>query len=147
MKQMIREIDRFIDKYNKPLTHEQIIAVIYNAFCMIIFLLPIIPEIIGVGLYSLKNTLFNLTTVIVSITLIVLNIRKTRKLKLNIYDILLIIYLMLVTLSTIFAKYGVVDAILGLNGRGEGLVTIFSYAATFLIFLRGYKYMAASFCK
>lgn len=134
----MNKIEEWIKKYDKPLTHEQIVGVIYNAFCIIIFLFPITPEIIGFGIYSLKNTFFNAITIVTSITLLILN---RKEFKLNLYDKILSVYLLLVVLSSIFTKYGVIEAILGTNGRGEGLITIFSYIATFVIFTKGYKYI------
>ena len=40
---------------------------------MTIFLSPAIPEIINVGIYSLKNTLFNIATIITSILYLLIN--------------------------------------------------------------------------
>ena len=45
-----------LENYDKPLTKEQLEKIIYNIFCVAIFLAPIIPEVIGFGIYSLRNT-------------------------------------------------------------------------------------------
>ena len=136
----MKKLNQIMEDLNKPLTKEQIEKVIYNFFCIAIMLLPIIPEKFGYAIYSLKNTIFNMVTIITSIALLILNIKST-KVKLNIYDILVAIYLILVALSTIFSKYGIREGILGENGRGEGFTTIFSYIATFVICLKGYKHI------
>lgn len=134
----MEEFKRLLEEYNKPLTKEQLEKIIYNIFCIIIFSAPIIPEAIGFGIYSLKNTIFIFSTIITSLVLTIMN---RKNLKTNVYDKLLIAYMALVLLSTIFTKFGIVECIFGTNGRGEGLLTIFSYVATFVIFSRGYKHM------
>lgn len=134
----MKEFKRLLEEYSKPLTEEQLENIIYNIFCIIIFAAPIIPEAIGFGIYSLKNTIFIFSTIITSLVLVIIN---RKNIKTNVYDKLLIAYMILVILSTIFTKFGIVKCILGTNGRGEGLLTIFSYIATFVIFSRGYKHM------
>ncbi len=136
----MKKFKKITEELNKSLTKEQIEKVIYNLFCFVIFLLPIIPEKFGYAIYSLKNTIFNMFTIMTALSLLILNIKNT-KYKFNVYDILVGVYLILVAVSTIFSKYGIRECILGENGRGEGVVTIFSYMATFLICMRGYKYI------
>ena len=140
----MEKIRQFLERYDKPLTKEQLEKIVYNIFCVLIFITPVIPETIGFGLYSLKATIFNITTIMISISLIVINRNNIKNKKINLYDILLIIYMLLVVFSTIFSKYGIMKCILGSNGRGEGLLTIFSYGITFVIFSRGYKQMGAT---
>lgn len=134
------EINAFIEKYNKPLSLEEIKKVIYNVFAIIIFLMPIVPEIVGMGIYSLKNTILNLATFSTSIVLLIIKLRQ-RDFKINIYDILLVIYMVLVAISCFTSEFGLLKNILGTNGRGEGLITIASYSITFVIFCHGYRYL------
>jgi len=131
-----------VKEWNKPLTKEQLEKMIYNLFCIIIFIMPVIPEKIGMGIYSLKNTIFNMLVITTAVSLAIINRKIT---KINIYDVLVIIYLFLVALSTVFSKYGVLNCILGKNGRGEGFVTICSYLTTFVICIRGYRYIQKTF--
>lgn len=138
MSSAMEEIKELIDKYSKPLSREDITKIIYKLYCVVILLLPVIPEIIGVGVYSVKATVFNFFTILTFLLLMIINIKS---LKPNMYDGILLVYLILVILSTIFTKFGVLNCVLGTNGRGEGLITIFSYAMTFYIFTKGYKYM------
>lgn len=130
-----------LENYDKPLTKEQLEKIIFNIFCIAIFLTPIIPEVIGFGIYSLRNTIFIFITTMVTISLLVINWKNIKIKKLNIYDKLLIVYAILILLSTIFTKYGFVECIFGTNGRGEGLITLFSYLISFVIFSRGYDKM------
>lgn len=126
-------------KLKKEITDEDTKKIIYNVFAYILFTIPLIPEIIGFGVYSLKNTLFNILVIFTSILLLIFSYKD--KVKLNIFEKIIGIYLILVTISCFLTKYGVVNTILGLNGRGEGLITIYSYVVTFIIFLRGYDKM------
>lgn len=119
-------------------------VVIYNIFCAMIFISPILPEDIGIGLYSLRNTLFNLITIATLVILAIVDI-KDRKFKYTIYDFLVGCYLLLGIASSIASKYGFVQCILGTNGRGEGLLTIFSYLVTFTICTKGYPYIKKTF--
>lgn len=134
-------LKELLQNYNKPLTKEELEKIIYNIFCAAIFLAPVIPELIGYGIYSLKNTIFIFVTIATIISLFIINRKDIKNIKINIYDKLLIAYIILVIFSTIFSKFGIVECILGTNGRGEGLITIFCYIATFIIFSRGYKQM------
>lgn len=127
-----------LQELNNPLSKEQLEKIIYGIFCIITFLMPAIPELLGFGIYSLKNTIFIFSTLTTALALVIIN---RKNIKLNIYDLFLSIYLILVILSTLFSKQGVIECILGTNGRGEGLLTIGSYLATFVIFSRGYKKM------
>jgi len=103
-------------------------------------LMPIVPEIMHYSLYSMKCTMFIGITIMTSIILLGITI-KEKKLKFTFLDYMLVIYLLLVGISTIFTKHGVLNAVLGKNGRGEGLLTIFCYGVTFVIFSKGYKYI------
>jgi len=141
---MKKKKEKAID-WTSQLTNEQLEKIIYNLFCTIIFLMPVIPEKIGYAIYSLKNTMFNVVTIMAVFSLTVINIKKITKLKINIYDILSIIYLILITLSTLTSNYGIRNCVFGTNGRGEGLLTIFSYMATFIICMKGYKYINKTF--
>lgn len=134
----MEEIKRLLIDCDKPLEKEQLEKIIYNIFCVIIFAAPIIPEILDFGIYSLKNTIFNFSTIITAISLLVIN---RKNIKINLYDGILMGYLALVILSTFLTEHGIVECILGTNGRGEGLITILSYVVTFVIFSRGYKHM------
>ena len=138
MKNIKNKIDKELEVWERPLNKAELEKIIYNLFCIIIFITPIFSDIIGFGIYSLKSTIFNLTTMATTISLLVIN---RKNLKINIYDGLLLGYLLLVILSTLLTKYGMVECILGTNGRGEGLITMCSYVGTFIIFSRGYKYM------
>ncbi|MBQ8043142.1 MAG: O-antigen ligase family protein [Clostridia bacterium] len=140
----MEKTNKLLEELNKPLSKQQLENIIYNLFCIIIFLMPVIPEKIGMGIYSLKNTIFNMVTIMTAISLAVVNI-KDLKFKLNVYYILVIIYLILVGLSTVFSKHGITECILGTNGRGEGLLTIFSYLVTFVICTKGYPYIKKTF--
>lgn len=137
---MEERLEQMLDGLNKPVTKEVLEKLIYCMFCFAIFITPVIPEVKRIGIYSLKATLFNFATIFTTISLLIINIKKI-KFKFNIYNILMVTYLVLVVLSTIFTKYGIVDCILGKNGRGEGLITIFSYIMTLVIFSKGVKYM------
>lgn len=119
-------------------------VVIYNIFCAMIFISPILPEDIGIGLYSLRNTLFNLITIVTLVILVIVDI-KDKKFKYTIYDFLVGCYLLLGIASSIASKYGFAQCILGTNGRGEGLLTIFSYLVTFTICTKGYPYIKKTF--
>lgn len=128
-----------IKKLTKEITDKDAKKIIYNVFAYMLFTIPLIPEIIGFGIYSLKNTIFNTLVIFTAILLLMFSYKD--KVKLNMYEKILGIYLILVTVSCFLTKHGVVNTLLGLNGRGEGLITIYSYAMTFIIFLRGYKDM------
>ena len=147
MKKIFNLLEVKLDQLNKPLTKEQLETFVYSLFCAIIFITPVFKDVYNIGMYSLKTTIFNLTTIITSVALIIINkekiriLKNIRDIKLNIYSILLVVYLLLVTLSTIFTKCGIMECILGTNGRGEGTITIFSYIATFIIFCKGYTKM------
>ena len=69
------------------------------------------------------------------------NTNYNQKNKINIFEIILGIYFLFVVLSCIFTKYGILNCIFGANGRGEGVITIFSYIATLILFSRGFKYI------
>ena len=130
------------NKLTKEITNEDAKKIIYNVFAYMLFTIPLIPEVIGFGVYSLKNTLFNILVIFTAILLFIFSYKD--KVKLNIFEKIIGIYLVLVTVSCFLTKYGVVNTILGLNGRGEGLITIYSYVITFIIFLRGYDKMKNS---
>ena len=138
----MKKINKLMDDLNKPLSREQLEKIIYNVFSVFIFLSPIISDQIGFGIYSLKYTLFNLITIITTIGLL---ITSSSFKKLNKYDFILGVYLILVILSTLFTSFGIDKCILGTNGRGEGLITIISYIATFTIFAKGYSYIPKNF--
>lgn len=134
----------------KDISIQVIKEYIFKIFAIVIFLLPAIPEIIGYGIYSLKCTLFNLTTLLTAFLLLLISIyqhfkpdkkERNSKFKLNVFDIFLGIYFVLVVISCFFSKYGILECIFGLNGRGEGVLTIFSYIATLMIFAKGFKYI------
>lgn len=69
------------------------------------------------------------------------NTNYNKKIKPNVFEIILGIYFLFVVLSCIFTKYGILNCIFGANGRGEGVITIFSYIATLILFSRGFKYI------
>lgn len=69
------------------------------------------------------------------------NTNYNQKIKPNVFEIILGIYFLFVVLSCIFTKYGILNCIFGANGRGEGVITIFSYIATLILFSRGFKYI------
>lgn len=138
----MEKIKQFLEKCDQPLTEEQLKRIIYNVFCIFIFLSPIIPDQLGFGIYSLKYTVFNITVIMTSFLLFIIN---RKDLKINVYDIILVIYFLFVVLSTIFTQYNIGKCILGTNGRGEGLITIFSYIATFIICSKGYKYIIKNY--
>ena len=125
---------------DKELDIEELKRIIYTIFCVIIFALPVVKEIYNTALYSLKCSIFNFATIITLVVLMIISI-KERKIKPNKYDTLFIIYGLIVTLSTLFTKYGIIDSILGNNGRGEGLLTICCYISTAVIFSKGFKYI------
>ena len=112
---------------------------ICNIYVIIIMIMPIIPEILGFGFYSLKQTIFVTSTIITAIILLGIEI-KEKQFKITVLEILCGIYILLVIIATIFAKYGVINAIFGTNGRGEGTILILTYIVTFLIFSKCYKY-------
>lgn len=116
---------------------------IYNIYILILMGLPVIPEILGYGFYSLKQTLFVISTVVVSGIILFLKI-KEKHFNMTILDILSCTYLLFVILATIFAKHGRINAILGTNGRGEGTILILTYIVTFVLFSKGYKYIKQS---
>lgn len=141
----MEKLKEIMNDLNNPLEKEQLEKIIYNLFLVIIFIMPIIPEKIGMGIYSLKNTIFNMSVITTAVSLTILNIKNIRSYKLTIYDTLVIAYLILVVLSGVFSKYGFIECILGTNGRGEGVLTIFSYLLTFVICKNGYKYLTKTF--
>lgn len=112
---------------------------IYNMYGIIIMMMPLIPEILSFGFYSLKQTLFIISTIIISVILLCVAVKE--KMKFTFLDVILGIYLLFVGIATLLAKYGVLNAILGKNGRGEGLILIICYSLTFIIFSKGYKYI------
>lgn len=131
---------------------ETVKSYIFKVFAILIFLLPAIPEITGYGIYSLKCTLFNLITFITTILVLGIsiyekfvnkknNISYKTNIKPNIFEIFLGIYFLFVILSCIFTKYGIINCIFGANGRGEGVLTIFSYIVTLIIFSREFKHI------
>ncbi len=69
------------------------------------------------------------------------NTNYNQKIKPNVFEIILGIYFLFVVLSCIFTKYGILNCIFGINGRGEGVITIFSYIVTLILFSRGFKYI------
>lgn len=127
------------EKLKAKITVEDAKELVCKIFAYILFSFPLVPENIGYGIYSLKNTLFNF--LVVATSLIILAISYKEKVKLNIYEKILGIYVILVTISCILSRYGLINAILGTNGRGEGLITIINYIITFIIFARNYKHM------
>ena len=90
-----------------------------------------------------KNTIFNLTTFSVVIVLGIIGVVQ-RNFKINVYSILTGIYVILVTVSCFMSEFGLKNNMWGNCGRGEGLVTIFSYIITFLIFTHNYKCLKKS---
>lgn len=136
----MEEIEKLIEKYNKPLDKESLKKALYNIFCIMILILPILPETIGLGIYSLRNTIFNGITIVATLTLGIIGIREKNK-SVTIYEILLSIYFVLIVVSAATSKYGFWNCFLGANGRGEGILTNFSYFMTFVIILKGYKYL------
>lgn len=137
----MNSLKEILNDLDKPLTKEQLEKIIYNIFCIVIFITPIFSDIDGYGIYSLKATILNFTTIIAATSLLIINFKDIRSVKLTCYEILLISYLFFVILSTIFTEYGVIECLTGKNGRGEGLIIIFSYFITLIIFSKGYKYM------
>lgn len=137
----MEELRNILENYDKPLTKGQLKKIIYNIFCIAILFAPVIPEAIGFGIYSLRNTIFILVTVITSLALVIINRKELKNIKFTIYEKLLIAYVVLIILSAIFSEFGIIECILGSNGRGEGVITLFCYVATFVIFLRGYREM------
>ncbi len=125
-------------------SNEGLRKLIYNIFCTLIFLLPVLPEFVRIGVYSLKNTLFNLTTITTLVILAILDI-KEKKFKFTFYDFITSAYLVLVVISTIASKFGFMNCVLGTYGRGEGLLTIFSYIVTFTICYKGYPYIEKTY--
>ena len=134
MKDFIKKISEIkaLD-FNVKVTHEDLRCVIYYVYCLVVFLSPVIPEAIGYGIYSLKNTLFILLTFLSVMFLVILDIIEKKKIKLNAFEILLIIYGVITFISAFFSDYGFVKCMLGTNGRGEGVITILSYVAAFVI--------------
>ena len=124
---------------NMKVSAEDLRSVVYFVYIFAVFLTPIIPETVGYGLYSLKNTLTVLLTFFSAATLVAIDIKQRKKIKLNIFEILLIIYIVLVFISAIFSNYGFVKCILGTNGRGEGVITILSYILAFMISTRAFS--------
>lgn len=106
-------------------------------------MLPVIPEAGKYAVESRKWMLYNSITIIAAIALLIINI-VDKKFKLNKYDGLLIIYLVLVGISTVLTKFDIWKALTGENGRGEGLLTITNYVITFIIFSKGYKRLKGS---
>ncbi len=130
--------EEVLKQLNQPVTKEQLEKIVYSIFCIIIFITPFFKDTRGMAIYSLWNTIFIIVTATVAITLLILNYKK---IKINIYHILFAVYLLLVALSTMFTEHGIVECILGTNGRGEGLITIICYVLTFIIFANGHKQM------
>ena len=113
---------------------------IYNIYVIILMGLPIIPEILDFGFYSLKETVFVISTIVTAGILLFATL-KGRKFNITTLDIIAMIYLLFVIVATILAKYGVINAMLGTNGRGEGAILILIYIITFAIFSKGYEYV------
>jgi hypothetical protein len=91
--------------------NENVKEKVLNLFAIIIFLLPIVPEILDMGIYSIKATIILITTFLTEGILFFIAL-KDKSIKITCLDIILLIYLFWITLSTIFANYGIKAAIL-----------------------------------
>lgn len=114
---------------------------IFVVYGVLIMLIPLLPEILDFGFYSLKQTVYVTATMLTALVMLLFAV-KEKKFYLSFFDGVCIIYILLVIVSTAFAKYGIVNSIFGKNGRGEGTLLILTYIITFAIFSKGYKYMA-----
>lgn len=114
------------------------VYICYLYLILMTVITPIIPLSKGVGLYSAKTTFYIVITLVILFAYIVVNYNTKIK-KPSTYTYILLIYLTLVSISTIMSKYGT-DAIFGNAGRGEGLITIFCYIVTVVIFSKNFKY-------
>ena len=141
---------------NKSVDLKNVEKIIYRTFFIIIFSLPLIPEITHFGIYSLKYMLFNFFTIATLLVFLfisflkiydrnnqksILDSLKKSDIKLNLLDIFIFTYFILVIFSSVLTKFGFINTFLGNNGRGEGVLTIFCYIATFYLFKNGVKYI------
>ena len=129
-----------LSELNKPVKMEDLKKMIFIIYSIIIFLLPIIPEVYMSLSLSFKCVLF-ISTTLITLLLLGTILLKEKKFNLTIYDKLFIIYIFIVLLSTIFTKFSIYNSIFGYSGRGEGFLTIFCYVSAAIIFSRGYKYI------
>ncbi len=136
MKDKLSKVKEFIKKL-------ELKTLVLNVYAFCLFMLPVIPEAGRYAVESRKWVIYNSITICAAIALLIINI-VDKKFKLNKYDGLLIIYLVLVGISTVLTKFDIWKAITGENGRGEGLLTITNYVITFIIFSKGYKRLKGS---
>lgn len=103
-------------------------------FCAFL-LMPNLTKIIGL---ESRNFLLILVSFITMTLLVGTNILEG-KIKVNKYNIILFGYLVSIILSYFFSSYKS-GALLGTNGRGEGVVGLISYMICFYITYNGFKY-------
>jgi len=118
-------IETLINNLNK------IISVIFFTLLFSVFIL--LPENFDIGHYSLKTSYFSIISIITTSLLIIFNIRSIKSLKIDIIEILLCIYSLLILVSTTNSNY-IRESLWGFpQGRGEGIFTLYSYLLCFYI--------------
>lgn len=135
---MVKEIEIYDGKkvkvdFNKV---DEYICKCFSIFLFIIYVLFPDREI-GLGQVSFKNMVLIIVTIFTLITLLASNILKG-SFNINKYIVMLAIYLVLIILSGLNSKYPE-NAMFGIDGRYEGIVTLFSYFVCFYIFYRGFS--------
>lgn len=136
---MIKEIKIYADK-KVTVDFDKVYEYICTIFSIFLFGIYILfpDKEIGVGVASVKNIILIVTTTITFITLIGVNILKGN-FKFDRYVGILGIYLSLIVLSAIYSKYPD-NALFGIDGRCEGIITLACYFIIFYIFYKGFKY-------
>lgn len=115
---------------------ERIICNIFVLFLFCIFILmPNFNKIIGL---EFRNFLFILVSFVTMIVLIGTKVLASN-IKINKYYIILCLYFICILFSYMFSSYRS-EALLGTDGRGEGLISLLSYMFSFYITFNGFKY-------
>lgn len=136
---MVRNIEIYNGKYI-DVDFNKVKEYIFNLFCiLLVTLFIIIPEY-----QFFPNTLTIKTAYIINISFIFMLVYLCVKVfeksyKLNIYDLLIIIYLGLLILSCVFSEFKY-NVILATESRCEGLLALISYLITFYIFKELFKF-------
>lgn len=130
----------------KSINTSKINKITFIIFTAIIFIVLILcPEIKKTGYSTLKTMMFSLSVVIAALvfafTRTVEELKEEgKKISLSIYDILLIGYAILILISSIVSEYSFTKILWGSAARGEGLITMYGYFVTFVIFEKNFKY-------
>jgi len=136
---MVKEIEIYDGKKIK-VDFTKVDEYICKCFAIFLFIIYILfpDKEIGVGVVSFKNMVLIVVTVVTFITVVASNILKGN-FRINKYFVMLGIYLVLILLSGLNSEYPK-NVWFGINGRYEGIVTLFCYFVCFYLFYKGFKY-------